>query len=79
MTVTPIQVDLINIIASSYLFPICISFRSPRNPLFRLGRIFLQFKYVTLSVGLLRSRSIERFTHSWVQRARSKRPDVRLE
>ena len=79
MTVAPIQVDLINIIASSYLFPICISFRSPRHPLFRLGRIFLQFKYVTLSVGLLRSRSIERFTHSWVQRARSKRPDVRLE
>ena len=79
MTVAPIQVDLINIIASSYRFPIYISFRSPRNPLFRLGRIFLQFKYVTLSVGLLRSRSIERFTHSWVQRARSKRPDVRLE
>ena len=79
MTVAPIQVDLINIIASSYLVPIYISFRSPRNPLFRLGRIFLQFKYVTLSVGLVRSRSIERFTHSWVQRARSKRPDVRLE
>ena len=55
MTVAPIQVELINILASSYLFPIYISFRSPRNPLFRLGRIFLQFKYVTLSVGLVRS------------------------